>query len=395
MLVVGASLAGHATARALRRQGFDGRITLIGDEPERPYDRPPLSKEFLAGLMDEAALALEADGEDLGAEWLLGIPAVALDVVDRSVTLADGRVVSGDAVVIATGSRARRLAGAPAGVHTVRTLADTKALRADLQPGLRVAVIGAGFIGSEIASTLSTLGHPVTVVETAPAPLAGPLGVQLGAAVAGLHERNGVLVRCGTAVAGFAGSDRVTGLELADGSFVLADVVIVGIGADPAVGWLAGSGLDLSAGVVCSAAGATTAPGVWAVGDCSAWYDEHRGREQRIEHWTDSRDRPTAMVRAMLGGTAGSVRAPYFWSDQYGSRIQFAGRRHGDEEIEIEAGSAATGDLLAVYRRAGQVVAVLGIDQPTLFMRHRKTLPSSSTAAVPAPSSGAVPAPVG
>ena len=144
------------------------------------------------------------------------------------------------------------------------------------------------------------------MVETAPAPLAGPLGVRLGAAVAGLHERNGVAVRCGTAVAGLAGSDRVTGLELADGSVLPTDLVVAGIGADPAVDWLAGSGLDLSSGVVCSAAGATGAPGIWAVGDCSAWYDEHRGRAQRIEHWTDSRDRPAAMVRAMLGGPAGA-----------------------------------------------------------------------------------------
>ncbi len=394
VLIVGASLAGHATARALRRQGFDGRITLVGDEPERPYDRPPLSKEFLAGTMDSAALGLEADGEELAAEWILGAAAVALDVASRSVTLADGRVVSGDAVVIATGSRARRLAGAPAGVHTVRTLADARALRSELQPGVRVAVLGAGFIGSEVASTLSTLGHQVTVVEAAPTPLAGPLGVELGAAVAALHQRNGVTLRCGIAVVGLTGRDRVTGLELADGSVLPADVVIAGIGADPAVDWLDGSGLDLSAGVMCSAAGATGAPGIWAVGDCSAWYDEHRGGERRIEHWTDSRDRPVAMVRAMLGGDAGTLRAPYFWSDQYGSRIQFAGRRHGDEHVEIEAGSAENGDLLAVYRRAGQVVAVLGIDQPALFMRHRKALPSSSTGAVPS-SAGAVPAPVG
>ncbi len=385
VVIVGASLAGHATARALRREGFDGAITLIGAERHRPYDRPPLTKEFLAGTVGVDDLALENPGEDLAAEWLLGVPAVSLDTASRTVALADGRAVSADAVVIATGSRARRLAAAPAGVHTVRVLDDAAALRADLQPGAAVAVVGAGFIGAEIASTLHRRGHPVTVIEAAPVPLAGPLGIELGAAVAALHLANGVPVRCGVGVTGFdvmgvggAGSGgRVKGVELADGTVVPAEVVVVGIGADPAVDWLDGAGLDLSAGVVCSAAGATSAPGIWAVGDCSAWFDAQYGRPQRVEHWTDARDRPAALARTMLGRSAGTLRAPYFWSDQYGVRIQFAGRRHGDEEVTIEAGTVEGGDLLAVYRRAGEPVAVLGMNQPSLFMRYRKQLPST------------------
>jgi NADPH-dependent 2,4-dienoyl-CoA reductase/sulfur reductase-like enzyme len=380
---VGASLAGHATARALRASGFAGPVTLVGEEPERPYDRPPLSKAFLAGRLEAADLALEASGEDLVAEWLLGVPAQALDVATRTVTLADGRRLSADAVVLATGSRARRLpqnsGSAPlAGVHVVRTLADARALREELVPGVRVVVVGAGFIGAEVASTAQSMGLAVTVVEAAPAPLAGPLGVELGLAVAALHERHGVHLECGVPVARLTGEGRVSGVELVDGTVLPADVVVVGIGSVPAVDWLVGSGLDVSAGVVCSSTGAA-APGVWAVGDCSAWYDPVRGHAQRLEHWTDALERPVAMVKAMLGQPAGTLRAPYFWSEQYGVMIQFAGRHLGGEQVRIEAGSAATGDILATYRRPGaqgqdEVVAVLGMDQPRLFTRARRGL---------------------
>lgn len=384
--VVGASLAGHATVRALRRSGFAGTITVIGDEHARPYDRPPLSKAFLSGAVTEADLSLEGVYESLDASWLLGVRATALDASTRTVTLADGRAVRSDAVVIATGSTARRMPNAPPGVHTVRTLADAAALRGELRPGARLAVIGAGFIGAEVASTAHGMGLEVTVIEAAPTPLAGPLGPEMGAVVAGLHSRHGVRLLCGVPVAGLLGVERVTGVLLADGTEVAADVVVAGIGAVPAVDWLRDSGVDISAppagGVVCDAVGFTGTPGVYAVGDCSAWFDDVRGRHHRIEHWTDSRDRPTVLVAAMLGvPSATPLRAPYFWSDQYGVKIQFAGRREGDEEVTVEAGGAATDDLLAVYRRNGIPVAVLGLDQPKLFTRWRKLLAGTSTTA--------------
>lgn len=247
-------------------------------------------------------------------------------------------------------------------------------------------MIGAGFIGAEIASTANGLGIDVTVIEAAPTPLAGPLGPEMGLVVAGLHARNGVRLLCGVPVAGLLGTDRVTGVLLADGRKVPADVVVAGIGAVPAIDWLVDSGLDLSApnpggGVVCDAVGATSAPGVYAVGDCSAWFDDVRGRHHRIEHWTDSRDRPSVMVAAMLGLPPSSTppRPPYFWSDQYGVKIQFTGRREGDEEVTVEAGSAETDDLLAVYRRDGIPVAVLGMNQPKLFTRWRKQLSAPAT----------------
>lgn len=392
VLVVGASLAGHATARALRSQGFDGRITLVGDEPERPYDRPPLSKAFLAGRLDVADIALESAGEDLGVEWVLGHAATGLDVAERRITLDDGHQLSAAAVVLATGSRARGLRGGTAGhplagVHTVRNLADARALRAELLPGVRVVVVGAGFIGAEVASTVHGLGLDVTVVEAAPAPLSGPLGVELGLVVAALHAAHGVHLECGVPVAGLLGTERVTGVELIDGTVLPADVVVVGIGSLPAVDWLQSSGLDLTGGVVCSSTGAA-APGIWAVGDCAAWYDPVRGHPHRLEHWTDALERPVAMVRAMLGQPAGTARAPYFWSEQYGVMIQFAGRHLGGEQVAIEAGSAETADVFATYRRDGELVAVLGMNQPKLFTRARRSLPGTPLdlpSAVPQP----------
>jgi NADPH-dependent 2,4-dienoyl-CoA reductase/sulfur reductase-like enzyme len=378
VVIVGASLAGHATARALRQQGFDGSLTLVGDERERPYDRPPLSKEYLTGALTEPDLSLEGAGEDLDARWRLGERAVSLDAATRTVGLASGCSLTADAVVVATGSRARMLPNAPAGTHTLRSLADARALRADLQPGARLVILGAGFIGSEVAATATALGLQVTVVEAAPTPLAGPLGVPVGTAVAGLHARNGVDLRCGIAAVGLTGTDRVTGVSLMDGSHLPADVVLVGIGAVPAVGWLAGSGLDVSAGLICTALGSTTAPGVYGVGDCSAWYDSISGAAVRVEHWTDSRDRAVVLATHLLGDEVpAALRAPYFWSDQYGVRIQFAGRRRGDETVSVEAGSTENANLLAVYRRNGAVVAVLGMNQPRLFTQIRRALPSS------------------
>jgi NADPH-dependent 2,4-dienoyl-CoA reductase/sulfur reductase-like enzyme len=188
-----------------------------------------------------------------------------------------------------------------------------------------------------------------------------------------------VRLHCGIPVADLTGTaGRVTGVRLVDGTVLAADVVVVGVGAAPTVDWLTGSGLDLSVGVTCSASGATAIPGVWAVGDCAGWYDAIRGTEHRIEHWTDARDRPAVLVAAMLGHPPRRLRAPYFWSEQYDMKIQFAGWHLGGEEITIETGSAETGDLLALYRRNGVVTGVLGMNQPRLFNRYRKQLPSPS-----------------
>ena len=380
--VVGASLAGLSAARSLRKQGYDGRLVLIGDEPHRPYDRPPLSKEFLAGTIGEADLVLETDGEDLGAEWLLGARATGLDATRRAVRLADGAEVRADGIVIATGAAARSLPGSEglSGVHTLRTLDDARALRAELARGGRLVVIGGGFIGAEVASTAYALGLDVTVIEAAPTPLAGPLGETMGAIVSGLHADHGVRLLCGVGVKGLSGERQVEAVLLDDGRTVPADIVVVGVGARPCVEWLHGSGVELDNGVKCGADGRTSLAGVVAVGDCANWYDPRAGSHRRVEHWTGARERPDAAIATLLAGGAvepGVPRPPYFWSDQYGVKIQFAGHAAGADSVTVEEGAADDRNVLAVYRRAGTPVAVLGMNQPRLFMRWRKQLGAS------------------
>lgn len=381
--VVGASLAGLSAARSLRKQGYDGRLVLIGDEPHRPYDRPPLSKEFLAGTIGEADLVLEADGEDLRAEWLLGARATGLDRTRRAVRLADGAEVRADGVVIATGAAARGLPGSAglAGVHTLRTLDDARALRAELARGGRLVVIGGGFIGAEVASTARALGLEVTVVEAAPTPLAGPLGEHMGAVVSGLHADHGVRLLCGVGVKGLGGERQVDSVLLEDGRGVPADIVVVGVGARPCVEWLEGSGVALDNGVKCGADGRTSLAGVVAVGDCANWYDPRAGAHRRVEHWTGARERPDAAIATLLAGGAvepGVPRPPYFWSDQYGVKIQFAGHAAGADSVSVEEGAAEDRDVLAVYRRAGRPVAVLGMNRPRSFTRWRRQLAAVS-----------------
>jgi NADPH-dependent 2,4-dienoyl-CoA reductase/sulfur reductase-like enzyme len=377
--VIGGSLAGLSAARALRAQGFDGRLTVVSGEQRRPYDRPPLSKEFLAGDISEADLALEADDDDLNAEWVLGVHATRLDPAAGGVQLDNGTTIEADGIVIATGARARTWPGSDglAGVHVLRTIDDAVALRDDLRPGARLVVIGAGFIGGEVASTAAKLGLDVTVVEAALAPLAGPLGVQLGAAVARLHTEHGTRLLCGAPVAGLIGNDRVTGIELADGRRLAADVVVVGIGALPNIEWLQDSPIEVANGVVCDAGGATSVPNVVAVGDCAAWHEPSIGWPHRVEHWTGAMERPAIAVTTLLAGgqhAGGAAKPPYFWSDQYGRRIQFAGIAHTEDEITFEVGAVRDASFLAVYRRGGEPVAVLGVDQPKLFTRWRRQL---------------------
>ncbi|GAA4735186.1 FAD-dependent oxidoreductase [Modestobacter marinus] len=376
--VVGASLAGLSAARALRAQCYDGRIVVIGDEAHAPYDRPPLSKEFLAGRASLADIALGTpDDTDLDVEWRLGTTAVGLDHLDRSVRLADGSEVRADGVVLATGARARRLSGSEGlrGVHVLRSLDDAVALREDLATAAHLVVIGAGFIGAEVASTARTLGLEVTVVETQPVPLAGPLGADMGAVCAQLHADHGTRLLVGSGVAGLVGTGRVEAVELTDGTRLPADVVVVGIGATPNVEWLADSGVALGNGVLTDARCATSIPGVVAVGDCAAAWSTSRERHVRVEHWTHALEQPATAVATLLGtDRPAPTPVPYFWSDQYGARIQFAGSRREDDEVRVLEGSRADRSFLAVYERHGDPVAVLGVDQPRLFTRWRRQL---------------------
>ncbi|MEY9874159.1 3-phenylpropionate/trans-cinnamate dioxygenase ferredoxin reductase subunit [Streptacidiphilus sp. MAP12-33] len=396
VLVVGASLAGLGTVRALREEGFEGAITVVGEERRLPYDRPPLSKQFLAGELDAHDLALgdAQEYQDLDADWLLGARAVRLDPGARTVTTSDGHELRTDAVVIATGAAARTLPGVRelAGVHTLRTLEDAEALRAGLTTGRpAVAVVGAGFIGAEVASTARAMGLDVTVIEAAEVPLERVLGPEMGRVCASFHAEHGVRLLSGVGVAGLEGAGpkgagRVTGVRLADGRLVPADVVLVGVGARPATDWLDGSGLRVEDGVVCDAGCATEVPGVVAVGDVARCLDLFTGGHTRVEHWTSATEQPRTAARTLLTGVSAPApaSAPYFWSDQYGSRIQFAGHVRPGDVPQVVEGEPAGRRFAAVYRREGRPVAVLAVDQAKAFGRLRRTL-TPAVVALPRP----------
>jgi NADPH-dependent 2,4-dienoyl-CoA reductase/sulfur reductase-like enzyme len=380
--VVGASLAGLRAVEMLRRSGYDGQVTVVGAETHRPYDRPPLSKQVLAGEWAPERAALDQgdlDADDPDIEWRLGVRAVALDVAARAVELDDGSVLTTDALVIATGAVPRELPGtdAMAGLHTLRTLDDCLALRADFDATpRRVVVVGAGFIGAEVAATARQRGLDVTLVEALPVPLGRVVGDRIGAVFADIHRDHGVDVRLGVGVAAVEGGSRVERVRLGDGTVLDdADVVVVGIGVRPATDWLEGSGLELADGVVCDAA-CRAAPAIVAAGDVARWPNERFGETMRVEHWDNAIAQGEHAARTLLAGDAAEPYAPvpWFWSDQYDRKIQFAGRAAPDDEVAIVDGSLEERRFVALYGRAGRVVGVLGMNRPRQVMQHRQAI---------------------
>ena len=385
VVVVGASLAGLSAARALREQGYDGQLVLVGAEPHLPYDRPPLSKAFLTGSAGRADLDLLAPVDDaLGFTFRLGVAATALRAAERTVVLTDGSELVADGVVLACGARARNLPGRTAlrGVHTLRTVDDAVALRDDLAQAGSLVVVGGGFIGAEVASSAQSLGLSVTVVEALEIPLSGPLGPELGAVCAALHADHGVRLLTRTGVARLVGDDRVTAVELTDGTSLHADAVVVGVGAQPNLEWLAGSGVELDGGVVTDASCATNVPGVVAVGDCASSHDPAVGRHRRIEHWTHALQQPATAAATLLGGKAAPAytAVPYFWSEQYGKQLQLAGSHEPGDVLSVVEGSTASRSFVAIYERDGRLVAVVGLDAGGAFARWRRILRSQHAA---------------
>lgn len=382
IVVVGSGLAGLGAVRALRSRGYEGRLVMIGDETRPPYDRPPLSKQYLAGTMAATDLALAAPGDGaLDVEMRLGEQAVALDVPGRMVRLASGERLGGRGVVIATGARARGLPGPVAtGVLTLRTLDDAAALREALQPGTRLVVVGGGFIGAEVASTGRELGVDVTVVEIGPTPLTVALGPEMGQVVAEMHADHAVRLLTGVGVTRMVvdSDGHVVGVRLSDGRVLAADLVVVGIGSVPNVGWLAGSGLDVAGGVLTDPSGATGAPGVVATGDCTRRFEPFAGELLRQEHWTNALQHPQFAAAALLGVSVPSLRpadtVPYVWSEQYDVRLQFAGHRRPGDVVSIIEGSPGEGGFVALYRRDGVPCAVLALNAPRPFARWRREL---------------------
>jgi len=381
IVVVGASLAGWNAVRALRAEGFDGELTLVGEEPHLPYDRPPLSKDYLAGRVDRGRLDLTAhdDVDALALDRRLGIAATGLDLGDRILRLGDGTDLSWDGLVVATGARVRRLPGteALAGVFALRTLEDADALRADLAGGpRRVVVLGAGFIGLEVAATARLAGHDVTVVEAAPTPLVRSVGELVGRTVAELHRDHGVDVRLGVGVEGIEGEARVTAVRLADGTRLPADVVVAGIGVVPAVDWLDGSGLAVDNGVRCDGT-CLAAPGVVAAGDAATFPNALFDDEvMRVEHWDHAIAMGAFAARRLLAGDGWDpaerfAPVPFFWSDQYDRKLQSVGRIGPGDEVELFDGDPAERRFVTVHVRDGRVVGAFGMNRPRHVMRLR------------------------
>ncbi|HEY5025554.1 MAG TPA: FAD-dependent oxidoreductase [Acidimicrobiales bacterium] len=381
--VVGASLAGLRAAETLRAEGHAGPLVLIGAEPHLPYDRPPLSKQFLAGTwgLDRVLLRPPEKIAALDLDLRLGHTAVALDVEGHTLELDDGTTVPFDGLVLATGAQPRPLPGgpAPAGVHTLRTLEDSIALGdAARRPGARVVVVGAGFIGSEVAATCRGLDARVTVVEALAQPLARALGPEMGGACGALHLDHDVDLRTGVGVTGLrtGASGIVDGVELDDGTVLDGDVVVIGIGVVPTTGWLEDSGLEISNGVVADAT-LHVADDVVVAGDMARWFDQGLGAHIRIEHWTNAAEQGVAAARNLLAGPAEAaayVPVPYFWSDQYDVKIQVIGHPGPDDDVVVVDGSVSERRFVALYGRAGRLTAALGFSRPRQLMGYRPLL---------------------
>lgn len=378
VVVVGASLAALRATEALRREGFSGQLTVVGEEPHEPYDRPPLSKEYLAKGVDRSALALRKQGyEELDITWRLGTRAHSLDVEARTIGVGE-EFLAFDGLVIATGAHPRSLPTAPAlpGVHTLRTVEDADLIATDLEHGARLCVIGAGFIGAEVAATARARGNAVTVLEALPQPMVRGVGPVIGAVLAELHRSQGVDLRLGVGVDSITGDGRVERVHLVDGSTVQCDVVLIAIGAVPTTQWLEGSALTLENGVVCDAT-LRAASGIVAAGDVCRWPNPAFDDElMRIEHWTNAAEQGTHAARSLLAGDAAAPFAsiPFVWSDQYDVKIQSAGRFGGEDRMEITHGSVSERRFTAIFERAGRISGVLGFSMPRRVMQFRKMI---------------------
>jgi NADPH-dependent 2,4-dienoyl-CoA reductase/sulfur reductase-like enzyme len=379
IVVVGASLAGLRAVETLRREGHAGRLVLIGAEPHLPYDRPPLSKEMLAGEWEHDQIVLRRTPyEDLELELRLGTAATTLDL-DRRVVGVGGAEIGFDGLVIATGATPRRLPGQPDldGVFTLRTIDDCHGLRDRLDAGPKVCVIGAGFIGSEAAATCRKRGLDVTVLEALPQPMVRGVGPVIGEVMAVLHRDHGVDLRCDVVVEGIEGDGRVERVRVAGGPAVECDVLLVAVGVAPETRWLEGSGLTLDDGVVCDGT-LLAAPGVVAAGDVARWPNAaFDGEVMRIEHWTNAAEQGVYAGERLLHAARDEpaepfAPVPFVWSDQYDVKIQCAGRFGGADRMEVVEGSLAERRFVAIFERNGLISGVLGFSAPRRVMQFRR-----------------------
>lgn len=378
-VIVGGSLAAARVAEEARRLGFGGTITIIGEEKVAPYDRPPLSKLFLTSESEPTPDLHIADPGELDVRMMLGTRALSLDTRNRQVHTTAGDV-DYDALVIATGATPRSLDTGVGleGVTALRSLEDARRIRAALVPGARVVVVGAGFIGGEVASSARERGAEVTMVEMLPLPLVGAVGNLVAERLAMLHRQYDVELLTRTRVREIIGRSRVEKVHLNDGTTIPADLVIVGIGVEPATAWLRGSGVAVSDGVACSPYLESTVPGVFAVGDVARWVNPWSGRSTRLEHWTSTGEQAAAVVRnALTADREPCSITPYFWSEWYGHKLQLLGECA--DEVELQGEPDPTAPFLARYRYDGQLVGAFSLDLTGPLMKQRRQISERSS----------------
>lgn len=383
VVIVGASLAGLSAAKGLRQAGYNGAITILGAEAERPYKRPPLSKQLLVGLDPPGGPWLR-DEPALAIDLRLGEAAIGVDLAAREVVGASGARLPFDGLVIATGAdpiNPWRDAGL-SGVHVLRTMADSAAVAASLRDAESVAVVGAGFIGAEAAAAARKLGRRATLIDALPAPHAQVLGGLFGQACAALHADHGTALRMGAAVVGMEadGSDAVAGVRLRSGELIDADLVVVGVGVRPATRWLEGSGIALDDGVVCDEtcaaldlAGAPI-PGIVAAGDVARWRNPLFGEAMRVEHWDNASAQGRAAGRRLMGIEQPYELMPYFWSDQYDAKIQVVGAGRPDDDAELAEGSLQDRAFVVTYRREGRIVGAAAMNMLHRLSHYRNAI---------------------
>ncbi len=365
-VIVGASLAGAKAAETLRAEGFDGRLLLVGAEPERPYERPPLSKDYLRGEADREKAFVHAPDfyDEQAIELMTGTEAVGLDVAGSRVQLADGRELAYDRLLLATGASPRRLAipGAELeGVHYLRTIADCDALRAALADGPRVAVVGAGWIGCEVAASARQGGAEVTMIDPVALPLERVLGSEVGRVYADVHREQGVELLLGTGVDAFEGDARVQRVRTSGGRVVECDLVVVGVGVAPSVELARDAGLAVEDGVAVDQSLATSVPNVYAAGDVAGAWHPFYERRIRVEHWANALNQGPAAARAMLGQQVSYERLPYFFSDQYDVGMEYSGHATSWDEV-VFRGDPATREYIAFWLSDGRVQAGMNVN---------------------------------
>jgi 3-phenylpropionate/trans-cinnamate dioxygenase ferredoxin reductase component len=366
-VIVGGGFAGAKAAETLRASGFAGPVVLVGAEPDRPYERPPLSKEILRGDAEDSSAFVHPEEyySDHDIELRLDTAVTSIDTAAATVSTADGESIGYHRLLIATGAEPRRLdvKGSDLdGIHYLRTLADSRDLRTALRSATRLAVVGAGWIGSEVAASARQLGVDVALVDPMSAPLVRVLGPELGQVYLDLHREHGVSLHMDTGVAGFAGDGRVSGVVTGDGSVIDADLVVVGIGVEPRLDLARAAGLELEGGIRVDATLETSVPGIFAAGDVAAAWHPVLNRRLRVEHWANALNQGETAGRNMLGQAQPYDRVPYFFSDQYDLGMEYRGHATSWDEV-VFRGKAQSRDFIAFWLSGGAVVAALNANR--------------------------------